>query len=600
MNKNTKIIFLLLFSIILTACATPAPVSENVVIESDDKVSNEVAETEIEAPGTIEASPFDKAPEEIRYGHFPQDILARVILAEMAGQRGSNEDALDGYLSLARDTGDLGIIKRASRIATYMRDVPAATEMTKLWLEQEPDSVEAYQTLAIQMLSISRYRDALDHLTSLLELSQPMDFRIISNRMESDPDAGIFRDAMIADLNDLALDYPENQSLRLALAHLYQQNRQTQEAYELIRQLSIELNDPTDVVLLEVELLESLDNEELARTRLQEGIEKHPEDVQLRFQYARNLVNQNNLEGAAEQFKSIVEIAPDDLDMLYSLALITIEMNHIEEAKAYFERLVQSGHRLNDTHYYLGYIHNQRNDIDEAIQHYMQVNTGTNFLQAQRDLTELLIKENRYPEAHQRLQRFRYTSPEYNQQLLSLEAGVLIDENYEEEALTLLSSALAAFPDNLQLLYLRSVISTNRNDLALMEQDLRQMISLNPDSPIAYNSLGYILADRTDRIEEAYELILKAVELAPSDPAIMDSLGWVQYRLGLYEEAKKSLENAFELFPDHEVAAHLGEVLWVMGEKRAANRVWQNALELQPDSEIIKEAMDRLTPESGR
>src|SRR5690554_6726141 len=137
-----------------------------------------------------------------------------------------------------------------------------------------------------------------------------------------------------------------------------------------------------------------------------------------------------------------------------------------------------------------------------------------------------------------------------------MEASVLLDGQHYREAGTLLDGAVGAFPNDVQLLYLRSVLSTETNDLITMERDLRRIIELNPDNPVAYNTLGYILADRTTRYEEAYELIQKAIALAPDDPAIIDSLGWVQYRLGMYEEARRNLDRAFALYPDHEVAAH--------------------------------------------
>jgi len=121
---------------------------------------------------------------------------------------------------------------------------------------------------------------------------------------------------------------------------------------------------------------------------------------------------------------------------------------------------------------------------------------------------------------------------------------------------------------------------------------------LNPNNPSAFNTLGYYLADKTTRYSEAKELIDRAIELSPNDPAIIDSLGWVQFKLGMYEEAKMNLERAFELFPDHEVAAHLGEVLWVMGNREAAREIWQGALETQPESEFILTTMQRLDAES--
>jgi tetratricopeptide (TPR) repeat protein len=206
-----------------------------------------------------------------------------------------------------------------------------------------------------------------------------------------------------------------------------------------------------------------------------------------------------------------------------------------------------------------------------------------------------MIRAGRYREVRSRLQNVRFRNPDYNIALLSMEANVLMDEGQMDEAGRVLNNAVGAFPNNIQLLFLRSVYSQEINDLALMEEDLRRIIQLNPNNPVAYNSLGYTLADRTDRFNEAYELIKRAFELAPNDAAIIDSLGWVQYRLGMYEEAIENLDRAYELFPDHEVAAHLGEVLWVTGERTQARSIWRKALESQPNSEFIRSTMERLT-----
>ncbi len=177
---------------------------------------------------------------------------------------------------------------------------------------------------------------------------------------------------------------------------------------------------------------------------------------------------------------------------------------------------------------------------------------------------------------------------------------MLMDEGKTDLAATVLNNAVGAFPNNIQLLFLRSLLSTEVNDLALMEQDLRKIILLNPTDSTAYNSLGYTLADRTDRYQEAYELIQKAIELSPDEPSIIDSLGWVQYRLGMYEEARKNLDRAYTLFPDAEVAAHLGEVMWMMGDKAAAARVWRGALEKQPDNQPLLNTMERLNPSASQ
>jgi len=582
---------------LLTSCASI----------DEDMVEGNSAETAQMEPGSTETTTavaeseqLIPAPEEdIKYGNFSEDILTRVIIAEMAGQRGLNQKALNDYTDLARETNDLNIIKRASRIASFLRNVSVAVEMGNMWLAKDPESQEALRTLSFQMVSMGRYREAVDHLTKLLELGAVIDFRLISNQTASDTNASLVIDALIADFEDLRTLYPENQSLRLGLAHLYQQNEQVEDAYELVRNLAKEMDDNPEVVILEVDLLEQMGEAALAKRRLEQSLRNNKNHKELRFQYARKLVDEQRYREAHDQFEIIVEQFPDDYDMLYSLALISMEINMLNEAKLYFSRLVENAHRLDDSHYYLGFINAQENNTDTAIEHFFNVNGGGNFLPAQRSLAELMIRAGRYKEVKARLQNIRFRNSDYNIPLLTMEANVLMDEGFLDEAGTVLNNAVGAFPNNIQLLFLRSVYSQEINDLTTMEVDLRKIIQLNPNSPVAYNSLGYYLADRSDRIEEAYELIQRAVELAPNDPAIIDSLGWVQYRLGLYDEARKNLDKAYELYPDHEVAAHLGEVLWVMGEKSAARAVWRKALESQPDSEYIRSAMERLTSDSS-
>ena len=577
---------------VLSACATVNDES-NARSDTSEKSSSERTSTEKAASEPL------PVPVKIEYGNFSEGILARVIIAEMAVQRGYNLKAMNDYMALARETNDLNIIKRASRIASFLRNVSAVIEMGNMWLAKEPESQEALRTLSFQMVSMGRYRETMDHLTKLLALGATIDFRLISNQTANDNNAALVLDALIADFEDLKALYPDNQSLRLGLAHLYQQNDQEEQAYALVSVLAEEMNNSTEVIILEVELLEQMGERELAKRRLQKSLRNNENNKELRFQYARKLIDDQRYREAHDQFEIIVEQFPNDFDMLYSLALISMEINMLNDAKQYFRRLVDNSQRLNNSHYYLGFINVQENNTDQAIEHFINVGGGGNFLQAQHSLTELMVRTGRYREVKSRLQNIRFRNPDYNIPLITMEANVLMDEGFQDEASVVLNNSIGAFPNNIQLLFLRSVHSQEINDLSLMEEDLRKIILLNPNNPVAYNSLGYFLADRTDRYEEAYELIQRAIELTPDDPAIIDSLGWVQYRLGLYNEAKQNLDRAYELFPDHEVAAHLGEVLWIMGEKSAAKTLWRKALDTQPDSEYIRSTMERLTSDSS-
>ncbi len=367
----------------------------------------------------------------------------------------------------------------------------------------------------------------------------------------------------------------------------------------MARVLAEELDDDPEVVVQEVRLLELMQEPERAQRRLQQSVQAHPDNKQLRFMYGNRLLSAQRFAEAKVEFSRIIEQDPNDFDMMYSLALLNLQMNLFDEAAEYLHTLVQNKEHLDDSHFYLGNIYVQQSNNELAIKEYLLVSGGNNFLQAQRNLTELMIRADRYPEVKTHLQNIRFRNPDYNIPLLAMEASVLMDENRNDVAAAVLNNAVGAFPNNIQLLFLRSLLSQEINDLVLMEEDLRKIILLNPTDSTAYNSLGYTLADRTDRYQEAYELIQKAIELSPDEPSIIDSLGWVQYRLGMYEEARKNLDRAYMLFPDAEVAAHLGEVMWVMGDRAAANKVWRGALEKQPDSEHVRDTMERLNPDDS-
>jgi tetratricopeptide (TPR) repeat protein len=568
-----------------TSAPTTAPTTANSTLSQN------------ETPATEQAV---EVPVDPAYGNFPEDVLSRAIMAELAGQRGQDEQALNDYVTLARETGNLSIIQRTARISSFMRRASVGMEMANLWLAQEPDSVEARQLLLQNLVDSGRYREALTQLETLLAQNSTVEFRIVSQRLATDPGADLLLDALISDLEAIRTRYPQHRSLRLALIQLYQQNKQIDEAYEVARALAIELDDDPEVVVLEVRLLELMEEPERAQRRLQQSVQEHPDNKQLRFMYGNRLLSAQRFAEAKVEFSRIIEQDPDDFDMMYSLALLNLQMNLFDEAATYLNTLVQNGKHLDDAHFYLGNIYVQQSNSELAIREYLLVSAGNNFLQAQRNLTELMIRADRYQEVKTHLQNIRFRNPDYNIPLLAMEASVLMDEAKTEQAATVLNNAVGAFPNNIQLLFLRSLLSQEVNDLVLMEQDLRKIILLNPTDSTAYNSLGYILADRTDRYQEAYELIQKAIELSPDEPSIIDSLGWVQYRLGMYEEARKNLDRAYVLFPDAEVAAHLGEVMWVMGDRAEATRIWRVALEKQPDNEPLLQTMERLSPGASR
>jgi tetratricopeptide (TPR) repeat protein len=209
--------------------------------------------------------------------------------------------------------------------------------------------------------------------------------------------------------------------------------------------------------------------------------------------------------------------------------------------------------------------------------------------------SNILFSSQRSAEASRRLSGARLDQPDYALQLYLIESEAWAKHQQPERASRLIEQALKQFPNDLSLLYTRAMLAEKRGDLAQLEKDLRFILEREPDNAMALNALGYTLADRTTRYAEAKVLIEQAHQLNPQDPAILDSLGWVNFRLGNLTEAERLLRQAHERFPDPEVAAHLGEVLWTRGKQAEARRIWDEALKEQPDSSILRSTLQRLT-----
>ena len=376
-------------------------------------------------------------------------------------------------------------------------------------------------------------------------------------------------------------------------AVLLEQSGHAEEALELADEL-LKSKTNVNVIILKLNVLKDLNRVEDAVEFLADALEDLPDNRRLRLIYARFLFELNRLDPARIQYEWVLESSPKDGDILFALALIALEQKKADIGKNYLNSMVRWNTRASEAHFYLGSLAEKDNDIPRAIREYKQVSRGYEFLPAQARIASMMIDQGRIKDAREYLVRKRADYPGRYQQLIMVEAQLLSDRGFEEEVFALLDEALIADAGNVDLLYFRGMTGERFGDLSILERDLRTVIELEPDNADAMNALGYSLTDQTDRHEEAFVLIKKALAIKPNEPAIIDSMGWVLYRLENFDEAIFHLRRALELFPNDEVAAHLGEALWAAGEKREADQVWKKALEIAPDSEILKQVMDHF------
>ncbi|MFY1051992.1 tetratricopeptide repeat protein [Ectopseudomonas khazarica] len=529
-------------------------------------------------------------PEE--YGSFSQETLFALLTAELAGQRNRFDIALGNYVQQANATGDPAVAERAFRIAEYLGAEQAALDSALIWAQNAPQNIDAQRAAAVQLARAGRYDESMTYMEQVLQRQGDTHFDFLAlSAAETDPDT---RAGLLQGFDRLLSKNPDNSQLLFGKAILLQQDGRAEEALELLEERPGSAKEVSPL-LLRARLLQSLGRGEEALPLLQKGIRENPDDKRLRLTYARLLVEQDRLDDAKGEFSKLVQENPNDDDLRFSLALVCLEAEAWEEAIVYLEELVERRSHVDAAHYNLGRAYEELEDSDSALQEYGMVGPSNDYLPAQQRQAELLFNQQRNDDASRRLAEAREAQPDYAIQLYLIEAEGLSNHDQVDSAWQVINQGLEQFPDDLNLLYTRAMLAEKRNDLAQLEHDLRYILEREPDHAMALNALGYTLADRTTRYQEAHDLIEKAHQLNPDDPAILDSLGWVNYRLGNLEEAERFLRLALKKFPDHEVAAHLGEVLWARGKQREARSVWREALAETPDSPILRDTLSRLT-----
>ncbi|MGE7990173.1 tetratricopeptide repeat protein [Pseudomonas sp. NPDC089554] len=533
------------------------------------------------------------APEKpVVYGSFKQDTLYSLLVAELAGQRNRFDIALANYVNQAEKTQDPAVSERAYRIAEYLGADEPALDTALIWARNDAENLDAQRAAAIQLARAGRYDDAMAYMEKVLQGQGDTHFDFLAlAAAETDQST---RDGLMQSFDRLLVKYPENGQLLFGKALLLNQDGKSEEALELLESHPVQ-NGEIAPVLLRARLLQALDRGPEALPLLRGAIRDNPDDKRLRLTYARTLVEQDRIQNAKAEFENLVQLYPDDDELRYSLALVCMENKDWEEAEGYLQELVERDSNVDAAHLNLGRIREELNTPAAALREYALVGPGPDYLAAQLRQADILIANGRSAEASRLLAEAREAQPDYAIQLYLIEAESLGNNAKEAQADQVLQQAIKRYPDDLNLLYTRAMLAEKRGDLAEMEKDLRAIIRREPENAMALNALGYTLADRTTRYAEAKALIEKAHQLTPDDPAVLDSLGWVNYRLGNLAEAERFLRQALERFPDHEIAAHLGEVLWAKGERREARQVWAKAFEAQPDSPILRKTILRLT-----
>jgi tetratricopeptide (TPR) repeat protein len=552
---------------------------------------SETTEPKADEPTPVAVTPTPQ--EEIRYADFEPEVLYQLLAAEIAAQRGRYDVTLVNYLQAAKTSKDRGVITRAMRIAQSLNADNAQQQLADLWLQLEPDNLLAHRVSAIQAVKRQDLETALVHMERIMEQGEDADFDSLAAMSANLPPAQ--QRELLQLYERLAERHPGNPELEYSIALLLKITGAPEQALERIERLTNQQPNFQPAIALKGDLLYQTGQTREALTYLTTNTRRFPSNRQLGTLYGRILINEGELQAAQDEFERLVKRYPQTPGLRLSFALVALENRQPELAREELTELIEQGHHTDEASYYLGRIEEDTGNITHAIGYYMSVEGGNYFFPALARASELQAETGDLDSALAKIDTLRESNPGQAENFWLLEVNLLLDQQREQDAMAAANHALEAFPENIQIRYARAMLHDSLGNTELAEEDLRAILSNQPDNAVALNALGYILTIRTERLDEARSYIEQALALDPNNPAILDSMGWVLFRQGDTEAALEYLADAWAAYPDPEVAAHYGEALWVSGNEEQARVIWEEGLEQDPDHDILIETIQRLT-----
>ncbi len=549
-----------------------------------------------ESESTLETSApsrAEKLDERLPTQDLSEEVLYAFLFGEVALQRGSPGLAAQTYLDLARQTRDPRIARRAVEIANYARMPDFALEAARIWHETDAQSPQALQMVTALLVSARRVDEAEPFLAKLLTArgsNLPNGFMQLNRLLAGNPD----KSANLRVVRRLAEPYATLPQAVFAVAQAAYAAGDDDLALREIRRASALQPDWEFAPIFESQVLQKKFPEQAERT-LAGYLEKFPERREARLSYARLLVSNKRYAQARGEFEKLLAANPGNTDVIYAVGLLAYQLKDYGVAEGNLKKLLELGYRdENGVRFTLGQIAEEQKHWMRAIEWFESIGRGEHFVASRLRAAQALAKQGKLAEARAYLRRVATTADEQRVQLVIAEAQLLREANEPGEALVMLGQALERQPDQPDLLYDLALTAEKLSRFDLLESNLRKLIQIRPDHAHAYNALGYSLADRNERLPEARKLIERALELAPQDHFIVDSMGWVLYRQGDLKGAIEHLRRAYSSRPDGEIGAHLVEVLWMSGERDEAQRILEEALQAHPDNETLQKTIKRL------
>lgn len=513
------------------------------------------------------------------------EFVYKFLLAEIATQRGDFNSAGHLYLDLAKQTHNISLAERATRVAGNSRNGRVALDSAKVWSTLDPDSVQAQQILAELYITSGNLSKAKPIVKKLLEQDAYrgegfLYLNSILAKVENKKNALRF-------VLNISEPYPNSKEAHFAVAHAaYFANNKKLTNSELAKIKKIDPKWQT-AVLFEGYIISS-ESPDKAANFYTSYLRKYPEAGEVRLEYAKLLTNQKKYSLAKDEFLKIVNSSLASAEISFTVSLLAIELADFDLAEKFLLQSLERGYPQPEQIYiYLARIEDTRGNYTEALTWLNKIKSGPFFIESKILMAELIAKYEGNDQAIESLDQYTNLTTEARLQLFRAKISILYSDNKETEAYDLMKKEEENFKGSAEFKYDYAMLAERMGNTVLMEQLLREAIKIKPDYAVAYNALGYSFADRNIKLEEAKINIEIALSLEPRNHYIMDSMGWVQYRLGNIDAALDFLKKAYSIKKDPEISAHLGEVLWHAKKIGEANRIWNESLKQYPDNKIL-------------
>jgi len=514
------------------------------------------------------------------------DVMYMLMAAELAGQRGQYSIALEGYMEAAKRVKDPRFAERAAKIAMYIRDSSKTDEAISLWLRQDPENPTARKIAALSALRAGNKQVAVDHLSAVLK-ADPAGFEKtaleLASVLQRDGKSDFFYEVL-----DAVVEKNPGQAVVYFVQSLLAMEMKNTALAEKKVQQALDIQPGWDKALaFQAQLAVFSGDLNKAKDLLRNASLKYPENDKFKKLLAQVLIKATEYEAASEVYQGIVLSNPKDVDSQIALALVYLQLNHDGKAEDIFKQLLDQPEWQNQARFYLGKIEEKREHTQKALAWFDKVAEGPFVFESTISAVSLLAKDKKFDEADTRLNLLSEQFPKQKLRIILMQVGLYGQQGQYEKAFKLLTEAMTGQPDQRDLLYTRALMAERLNKLDVLETDLKKILAKYPDDAEALNALGYSLLGNAGRYAEAEKYLQQALNLQPNEAVIIDSFGWLQFKLGKLQQALSYLERAYAKQQEGEIAAHLAEVLWALGRKEEARKVFHNAIKKAPEDEYL-------------